>query len=345
MKKIQKSFAAGYTSTCPEAIQAIIDANIGHEPGYGKDKYTTRAVKLFKKEFGENVEPFMVYNGSAANVFGLKAALKSYQSIICADTAYMNTHTAGSIENYLGSKLLTIDSQDGKITIDQIKTRKALEESWGFHTTIPHVVSITQSTEYGTIYTKNEVRKIAEYCHKNDLLLHMDGCRLGYAAINLNCSLKEISFDAGVDILAFGGSKFGLLFGEAVIFAHPELAKDFKHIQKQAFQLHWKHRYLAAQFIVLFQQQLWKKSCAHANNMCKILAKGISKYPQIKITQKVETNYLYCIIPKTIIRELQNHYPFFVWNQETGEVRLATSWDSTEEDVKGFLSLIEKKLT
>ena len=210
------------------------------------------------------------------------------------------------------------------------------------HHAQPKVISITQPTELGTLYTLKEVKELADYAHKNNMLLHVDGARLSNAAASLNKSLKEITFDLGVDVLSFGGTKNGMMFGEAIVFRNKELSKDFAFIRKQGMQLASKMRFISAQFEELLSNDLWLKNAQHSNRMAKTLADEVKNIPKIKITQKVEANGVFAIVPKQYVPNLQKEYFFYVWNEQTSEVRWMCSFDTTEEDIYNFVALLKK---
>src|SRR3989338_777167 len=339
--KTSKGFASdNYSGTHPKILEAIQKANLGHASAYGNDEYTARAIKKFKEHFGKDIDVYFVYNGTGANVLGLKAVTESFNSIICAETAHLNVDECCAPEKFTGCKLLTVSTNDGKISVEKLK-----HHVYGFgdqHHAQPKVISITQPTELGTLYTLNEVRELADYAHKNNMLLHVDGARLSNATASLNKSFKEITFDLGVDILSFGGTKNGMMFGEAVVFRNKELSKDFAFIRKQGMQLASKMRFISAQFEELLSNDLWLKNAQHSNRMAKTLADEVKNIPQIKITQKVEANGVFAIVPKQHVPNLQKEYFFYVWNEQTSEVRWMCSFDTTEEDIKNFVALLKK---
>lgn len=340
---IFKSFASDNNSGVhPDILKAILEANSGHALAYGDDIYTKEADKIFEKHFGPNIDAYFMFNGTAANVLGLKAITNSFNSIICADIAHINTSECNAVEIFTGCKLLTIPSNDGKITIEQVKRHMhTLGEQ---HHAQPKVISITQATEMGRVYKIEEIKKLADFAHKNNMLLHMDGARLSNAVARLGVKLRDISVDAGVDVLSFGGTKNGGMSGEAIIFFDKSLSKDFKYIRKQGMQLTSKMRFISAQFIALLSNDLWLKNASHANKLAKILEKELRKIPEIKITQEVETNAIFAILPKALIPKIQEKYFFYVWNEETSEVRFMTSFDTTEEDIMSFVKVIKETM-
>jgi threonine aldolase len=338
---IKRSFASDNNAGVhPEVIEAIRAANEGHVVAYGDDPFTARAVKLFQKHFGRNVAVYFVFGGTGANVLGLKAITKSHQAVICAETAHVNVDECGAPENFTGCKLLTVSTPDGKLRIEQIKP--LLHGIGVEHHVQPAVITISQATEMGTIYTKKELKALARFAHDHGMLLHVDGARLSNAAVSLDASLKEITADVGVDVLSFGGTKNGMMYGEAVVFFDPKLAAEFKYIRKQGMQLSSKMRFIAAQFEAMLSGNLWRRGPEHANRMAKLLAYELVKLPQIKLTQPVESNGVFAVIPKEYIPALQKKYFFYVWNEEISEVRLMASFDTTEHDIRDFVAFVRK---
>ena len=336
-----KSFASDNNSGVhPDILKAIEEANSGHALAYGDDDYTKLADKKFEEHFGEDIDAYFMFNGTAANVLGLKAMTSSFNSIICADIAHINVSECNAVEIFTGCKLLTVPSSNGKITIEQIKRHMHLLGEQ--HHAQPKVVSITQATEMGRVYIKDEIKALADFVHKQNMLLHMDGARLANAATALNISLREITRDVGVDVLSFGGTKNGIMSGEAIIFFNKTLSRDFKYIRKQGMQLTSKMRFISAQFIALLSNDLWLQNAKHANEMAKLLEKEIRKIPQIKITQEVETNAVFAIVPKKYISTLQEKYFFYIWDEESLEVRWMTSFDTTKEDIYEFVDCIRE---
>lgn len=338
-----KSFASdNYSGVAPEIMQAIIEANQGHQPSYGNDIYTQQAEELLRKTFGEQIKSFFVYNGTAANTLGLKAILRSHHAIICSDLAHIVSHEVNSVGNASGCPMLLIPHHDGKITGDEIQICYDNATYWGHHASLPKVVTISQSTELGTIYTPNELRAISTVCKKNKLIFHMDGCRLSNAAAALNCSLAETTSDVGVDVLSFGGTKNGLMIGEAVIFLNPELADEFAYIHKQYLQLNSKMRFISAQFIPYLKDKLWHRFASHANKMAGILSDGLLKLKDVTITYPVETNQVFACLPEKMIQATIEIYPFYIRDKKLNQVRFVTSFDTTEKEIVNFIGLTEK---
>jgi len=324
----------------PAVLEAIARANDGHVVAYGDDPYTARAVKMFREHLGKDVEVYFVFGGTGANVLGLKAGTESHHAIVCAHTAHINVDECGAPEKFTGCKLLPVVSADGKIRVEQIKP--LLHEVGFEHHVQPRVISVSQATEMGTVYTPRELRELAKFAHEHDMLLHVDGARIANAAASLKVNLKDITKDAGVDILSFGGAKNGMMYGEAVVFFDKSLATNFKYTRKQGTHLPSKMRFISVQFEALLSNNLWRQNAQHANRMAQLLAGELGKIPQLKLTQKVEANGVFAIVPKKYVVPLQKKYFFYVWNEETSEVRFMTSFDTTEEDVANFIGLVKK---
>jgi len=273
-------------------------------------------------------------------VLGLKSITGSHNAIICAETAHVNVDECGAPEKFTGCKLITVSTLDGKLRVEQIKP--LLHGIGVEHHVQPAVISISQATEMGTVYTKKELKTLALFAHEHGMLLHVDGARLSNAAVSLETSLKEITADVGVDVLSFGGTKNGMMYGEAVVFFKPKLASEFKYIRKQGMQLSSKMRFISAQFEAMLSGNLWRRGPEHANRMARLLAGELAKLSQIKITQPVEANGVFAVIPKKYIPALQKKYFFYVWNEEISEVRLMASFDTSEDDVRDFVKFVRK---
>jgi len=335
-----KSFASDNNSGIhPEILKAMVEVNIGNSKAYGEDEYTKAADKKFQEHFGEDIDAYFVFNGTAANALGLRAMTESYHSIICASTAHINVSECNAVEKFTGCKILTIPSSDGKITVEQVK--KHMNVVGEQHSAQPKVISITQPTELGRVYLPEEIRALADFAHKNNMLLHMDGARLSNAAYSLNLDLKSITKDVGVDVLSFGGTKNGVMCVEAVILFNKQLSKNFKYIRKQGMQLASKMRFISAQFIALLSNDLWLRNAKHANEMAKLLSKEIERIKGIKISQPIETNAVFAIISPEYIPKLSEKYFFYIWNEEISEIRLMTSFDTTKEEILDFVSFLK----
>ncbi|MEP6475552.1 MAG: aminotransferase class I/II-fold pyridoxal phosphate-dependent enzyme [Gemmatimonadota bacterium] len=333
---IRRHFASdNYAGVHPAVLQAIADANVGHASSYGADPWTAQATDLIRREFGPRAEPFFVFNGTGANVVALSAILQPWQAVLCPAGAHINVDECGSPERFTGCKLLTVPTTDGKLRPDDMTA--ALARIGDEHSVQLRAISISQTTEYGTAYSATEVRALADHAHRHHLLLHMDGARLANAAVGLGATLAELTADAGVDILSFGGTKNGLLGAEAVILFTVDPA-SLKFLRKQAAQLASKMRFLSAQFIALLTDRLWHTNASHANRMAARLAAGLARFPRLNLTQPVDANSVFAQVPAEYISALQERYRFYLWDQPKSEVRLMCAWDTTEADVDGLLA-------
>lgn len=326
----------------PKVLAALQAANQGHARAYGHDPITERALALLRKTFGAKTDPHFVFNGTGANTLGLRAVTQSFHSVLAAETSHLHVDECGAPEKITGCKLIPISTADGKLTVEALKPH--IRGIGDPHHSQPKVVSITQVTELGTVYSIREIKALSAFAHRQGLLLHMDGARLANAAAALGVSLKALTFDAGVDLLSFGGTKNGLLFGEAVIFRDRSLAKDFPYVRKQGMQLASKMRFLAAQFEALLKDGLWLENARHANRMAALLAREAAKVPGLRLTRKVQANGVFALLPKRLIKPLQAKYFFYVWDEGSGEVRWMCSFDTQEEDIRGFVALLRKAL-
>lgn len=340
-----KSFSSdNYSSVCKEVMEAIIACNKDHAPSYGNDKYTEIAIQLLKENFGKQIKVYFVANGTAANILALKAITRSHHAILTAESSHILAHEVGAVFANIGAAIFPIPQLNGKITHESIEEAFIKASYWGSHNNKPKVVSVSQATEFGTVYTKDELKNISSVCKKFQLLLHMDGCRLSNAAAGLNTSLKALTNDVGVDVLSFGGTKNGLMFGEAIIFFNPELADEFEYIQKQELQLLSKLRYLSVQFIPYLQDKIWHRNAQHANQMCERLCKGLLKNSDIKLLCPVQTNQIFAYFPKQVIDKTQAIFPYHLWDDKKNIVRLVTSFDTSATDVDAFLKIVENSI-
>lgn len=319
----------------PLILQAIEQANTAYQPAYGDDDYTQEAMAVFKQHFGPDANVFFAFNGTGANVLCLKALTDSFNAIICPETAHINVDECGAPERVTGAKLLTVPTKDGKLRPDDV-----LKHLHGFgfqHHAQPKVISISQVTELGTVYSPDEIRDLAQLAHKYGLYLHMDGSRLANAAASLNLDFKSFTVDCGVDALSFGGTKNGMLLGEAVILFHPELAANFPYIRKQAMQLYSKSRFVAAQYLAYFKNDLWKSNALQANKMASYLRECLLTVPGVQVTQQVESNAVFAIIPKEVCEPLMKKYCFYIWDESTGEVRWMCAYNTEKSHIELFI--------
>lgn len=330
-----RSFASDNNSGVhPLVMEAVIKANEDHAIGYGDDPWTAVAVAKIKSIFGGEAAPFFVFNGTGGNSVALQAVTRPFNSILCAETAHINVDECGAPARMTGCAVVTIPTTDGKLTPELIKPR--LHNFGVCHHSQPRAVYISQVSELGTVYTVEEVKAIADLLHAHNMYLHMDGARLANACAYLNCSMKQLTVDAGVDILSFGGTKNGMMMGEAVVSFRPEITENLQYYRKQSAQLASKLRYLSAQFIPYLENNLWLENAMKANISAAKLADVLRPYPQIQFTQKVETNQIFFTIPSEPLKRLQEKYFFYMWNEENNEARLVTSWDTTGEDIAQF---------
>lgn len=318
----------------PEVLDAISKANAGRTVAYGDDPWTEQATALLRRHFGEQAAAFLVLTGTGANVLALKCVLDSWQAVVCADCSHLNRDECGAPEKFLGCKLLPAPTVLGKLTPETIGP--LLQDNGMVHRAQPRVVSIAQCTEWGTVYTPEELRTLARFCRANGLLLHMDGARLCNAAAALDTSLAGASTDCGVDVVSFGGTKNGLMGAEAVIFADPALAAHAGHLRKQAMQLASKMRYLAAQLEALLTDDLWLRNARHANTMAARLAQGIAGVEGVETVMPVETNAVFARIALADAASLQATHVFAVWDSRASIVRWMTAFDTTSEEVDAF---------
>ena len=339
--KPRRSFASDNNAGIhPRVLKAIAAANVGHVVGYGDDPYTQAVIGKFKREFGSDVEVFLVFNGTAANCLSLRSLGQSYHAVICAEAAHIYTDECAAPEKFTGSKLIPIPAKDGKLTVESV--RHAYHGVGDQHHVQPRIISITQCTEMGTVYEPDEVRALARFAHDRNMFLHMDGARIANAAVALGLTLREATRNLGVDILSFGGTKNGAMGAEAVVFFKKNLSKDFLYLRKQGMQLASKMRFISAQFDALFSGNLWKANASHANRMAQLLKREVAQIPGVKIVYPVEANGVFVQIPRRAIVPLQKRYFFYVWNEEQSVVRWMCSFDTTEQDVRQFARFVSE---
>lgn len=342
MRPIRGFASDNAASVHPTMLNAIIEANVGHAPAYGDDRITARATAALQRLFGEDTRVAFVFGGTGANVVGLAALAEPFHAIICAETAHIHAHECGAPERFIGSKLLPVPTPDGKLRPADIG--RLLEHTGDPHHVQPKVVSVSQPTERGTVYTMRELCDLATFAHANGLAVHLDGARFANAVAALGGDACAETRKAGVDVLSLGGTKNGMLYGEAVICFSPTIADRIPFLRKQATQLPSKMRFIAAQFEALLTDDLWLRNAQHANTMAQRLAEHVADIPGVRITQPVETNAVFAIIPKPCIERLQATYPFYVWNDALGEVRWMTAFDTTPTDVDQFTKTIRTQL-
>jgi threonine aldolase len=334
---MKKSFASdNYSGVHPKILKSLSRVNIGHQSPYGGDEYTARAKEKFNEVFGP-VETLFVYNGTASNVFALDILKEIGSGVLCSDTAHIYTDETGALSKISGMQMLVVPSVDGKLDLE--KAEKYLQFKDTFHRPSPNIISISQATENGTIYTLEEIKKISKFAKKHKMYLHMDGARISNAVVALNCTLKEMTSDCGVDILSFGATKNGIMFGEAVVIINEHLQKrigEFEYLRKQNLQLLSKMRYVAAQYITLFEENLWYENAKNGNEMAKYLEEKLKEL-NIEVTNEVRGNTVFAILPNEIIEPLQQYCYFYIWDTTTSEVRFVMSFDIIKEDVDNFI--------
>ena len=337
--KPSRSFASDNNAGVhPSVLKALTRVNEGHAVGYGDDRYTASAVEQFKRQFGDDIAVFFVFNGTAANCLGLKALTNSYDAVLCAEGAHIYVDECGAPEKLTGCKLIPISAHNGKLTVDSV--RAACHGVGDQHHVQPRVISITQATEVGTVYKPAEIRALAVFAHERQMFLHVDGARIANAAAALGKTLRECTRDAGVDVLSFGATKNGGMGAEAVVFFNPALAEDFKFYRKQGMQLSSKMRYLSAQFEALFQDDLWLRNAQHSNRMAQLLKRELADVPKVKVVYPVEANGVFVQVPRKAIPKLLKRYFFYPWVEAQCIVRWMCSWDTTEADVKQFAQFV-----
>jgi threonine aldolase len=322
----------------PEVLEAIARANHGHVVAYGDDDYTRSAIAKFEEHFGTGIEVFFTFNGTGANVLGLQSLNRPYHAVLCSDYAHIYTDECGAPEKHTGCKLIPLPHQDGKITLDSV--RHAYHGIGDQHHVQARVISITQSTEMGTVYQPEEIRALADFAHENNMFLHVDGARIANAVVTLGQTLRQATRDLGVDVLSFGGTKNGIMGGEAVVFFNRQFAADFLYLRKQGMQLASKMRFIAAQFEALLTNDLWRRSAEHANRMARVLEAEVRKIPQVRVVWKVEANGVFAQIPQPAIAKIKERYFSYPWIEEECIVRWMCSFDTTEQDVKDFVKVV-----
>jgi threonine aldolase len=329
-----------YAPVLPEVMDALAAANTGHEPAYGNDSATERVEALLRREFGEQAHSFLVFNGTGANVVGLRALLRPWEGVVCAESAHLNVDEGGAPERVGGIKLLTVPAPDGKLTPELVHQR--IVRIGDEHAIQPGVVSVTQSTELGTLYEPQELRALAEFAHAHGMRLHIDGARLTNAAAALDLPLRAISTDVGADAVSFGGTKAGLMLGEAIVLPSGGVEAALPYLRKQSMQLASKMRYVAAQFEALLTDELWRRAAAHANAMAARLAAALQGADGVRITQRVQANVVFAVLPPGVAERLQAEWGFYTWDERTGEVRWMCSHDTRMEDVDAFAAAIRE---
>ncbi|NLW23266.1 MAG: aminotransferase class V-fold PLP-dependent enzyme [Tissierellia bacterium] len=333
-------FSDNNSGAHPKILEAVINCNKGDEPSYGEDKYTKRAIDLLKELFQKDVDVYFVTTGTSANILGVSGLLKAFEGVICPDTAHINIDECGALERFGGAKIIYVPNREGKLKIEDVK--EYIDKALGdVHQVQPRVISISQITELGTAYTVDEIKELADFAHENNMLLHIDGARIANAVVAFDSSFKEMITDTGVDLLSFGGTKNGMMMGEAIISFNRELSKNFNYIRKQGMQLVSKMRFISAQFIPYIEEEIWRENAVNSNNMAQYLKDQLAKLPGVEFPYVNVGNMLFVQIPRKWNQLLEKRYPVYVTDYETNTIRLVTSFDTTKEEVDTFIDYIK----
>jgi threonine aldolase len=327
----------------PEIMQAIARANVGHALAYGADPYTESAIASFRAELGSEIEVLFTFGGTGANVAALGSVVRPFESVLCAECAHLWLDEGAAPERFLGAKLVPVEAPQSKLTVASLQAR--LSRTKGVHHAQPRVASISQPTELGIVYRPEEIREISDFLHSKGMLLHMDGARISNAAAFLECELREITADVGVDLLSFGGTKNGLLGGEAIVFFDRALFAYAPFVHKQSMQLASKMRFIAVQLEALLTGELWRRNASHANSMARRLAKAVASLSDVEIVAPVETNAVFARIPGELVSVVQDQAFFHLWDERNNTVRWMTSFDTTERDVDTLAAGVRGILT
>lgn len=333
------SFASdNYAGVHPDVLASLAGVNAGHQTAYGEDDVTQRLHDVVRGHFGDAAQVFPVFNGTGANVVALQSMAKPWEAVVCAQSAHVNADEGGAPEKVAGLKLWVVPTPDGKLTPALLDT-----QAWGFgdvHRAQPALLTITQSTELGTVYTPTELTALVGHAKALGMKVHLDGARLSNAAATLDLPMRALTTDIGVDVVSFGGTKNGTLGAEAVVVLNPEFAKAVPFVRKSAMQLASKMRYISAQLVALLDDDLWRRNADHANSMARRLAEAVAVIDGVTITQAVQANAVFAVLPQQVTQALQEEFRFYTWNEATGEVRWMCSWDTTEADVARFVDAI-----
>jgi threonine aldolase len=343
MKPLRSFASDNNASVHPQILQAIAAANEGHTVAYGDDPHTRSALRKIEEHFGLGTQAFMVFNGTAANVLSFSALTSPYHAVICAQAAHVYVDECGAPEKHTGCKLIPVATENGKLTLEAVK--HAYHGIGDQHHVQPRVISITQSTEVGTVYRPQEIKALAKFAHDRDMFLHADGARIANAAAHLGLTLRQATRDLGIDVLSFGGTKNGAMGAEAVVIFDGKLGGDFRFLRKQGMQLSSKMRFISAQFDALLTNDLWLQNAQHSNRMAKALERELKKIPQVRIAYPVEANGVFACIPQPAIRKILQRYFFYIWDEHQSMVRWMCSFDTTEEDVRQFAAFAATSIT
>ena len=338
-----RGFASdNYAGIHPEILEAIARANGGHQVAYGADVYTQHLQGVFQRHFGADATAYPVFNGTGANVVSLQAMTERWDAVICAESAHINVDECGAPERVGGLKLLAVPTPQGKLTPELVEL--AAGGRGDEHRAQAKVVSITQSTELGTRYSVDEIAAVVETAHARDLVVHLDGARIANAAAALGVPMRAFTTDVGVDVVSFGGTKNGMMVGECVVVLNPEAVRGMAFLRKLSMQLASKMRFVSVQFDALLSGDLWLRNARHANAMATRLEAAVRDVEGVGVQRPVEANSVFAILPAAVTERLQGRYPFYVWDESTGEVRWMTSFDTTEADVDGFATALRDEM-
>lgn len=338
-----RGFASdNFAGAHPEVLEAVARANAGHCPAYGEDPSTEELAERVREHFGADAQVFPVFNGTGANVIALRALARPWEAVVCAESAHINVDEGGAPENVAGLKLWQVPTKDGRLTGDDIDA-----QAWGYgfvHRAQPRVLALTQSTELGTVYEVDALGALVGHAHGLGMRVLLDGARLANAAASMGVGLGDITARVGVDAVTFGGTKNGAMAAEAVIVFDAELAEALAYLRKTYMQLASKMRFISAQLNALLTDELWLRNARQANAMAARLAAGVAGLDGIRLTQPPEANAVFAQVPSSVTTALQERFPFYVWNHNTGEVRWMCAWDTREEDVDTFIAAITEVL-
>nr|WP_300006222.1 low specificity L-threonine aldolase [Tissierella sp.] len=323
----------------PKIMKSIMDANTGHQSPYGEDEFSKAAADSIRSLFEADADVYFTLLGTAANVVGLTGLLNRFEGVVCTETAHINVDECGAFENFSGSKILYTPEHDGKIKIEDIK--KFMNHPDDEHRVQPKVISISQTTETGTLYSLEEIKELADFAHENDMYLHLDGARIANAIVALNSSFKEMVTDTGVDLLSLGGTKNGMMIGEAIVSFNKELSKNFKYYRKQGMQLLSKMRFVSCQFIPYIEEEVWRECAEAANDMGSYLKEKLRECSSVKVQEGYKTNMIFANVEDKIIETLQEEFGFYLIDEATNLIRLVTSFDTTKEDIDRFVKAIK----
>jgi threonine aldolase len=338
-----RGFASdNYAGIHPEILEAITRVNADHAVAYGDDDVTSDLRDLVKDHFGSQAEVFPVFNGTGANVVALQAMCRSWEAVICAESAHVNVDEGGAPEKVAGLKLWTVPTPEGLLTPELIDVHAV--RAGDVHRAQQAAVTITQSSELGTAYSVAELERLSEHVHGNGMRLHLDGARISNAAASLGVSLRAFTTDVGIDAVSFGGTKNGAMGAEAVIMLDPSLTAAVPFLRKTSMQLASKMRFVSAQLVALLSNDLWLRNATHANSMAQRLAAAVGSIPGVHVQRRVDANAVFAILPSDVTERLQKEYRFYTWDDHTGEVRWMCSWDTTAEDVDTFAAAVAREM-